>query len=96
MKVTIVQANKFKSSVGCIVLLFSLAGCANGVGQVGVMTKCRQAEVAVDTAQQEYDQAVLNLGKKPTDQQVKNAVPTKAKNLQETEENAYQMCNRLK
>jgi hypothetical protein len=96
MKVTIVQANKFKSSVGFVVLLCSLAGCANGVGQVGVMTKCRQAEVAVDAAQKEYQQAVLNLEKKPTDLEAKKAVPVKAQNLEDTEEKAFEMCNRVK
>lgn len=95
MKVTIVQTNKFKLSFA-VVLLFSLAGCGNAVGQVGVMTKCRQAEVSVDTAQKEYQQAILNLEKKPTDQQAKNAVSTKAKELGENEENAFKMCNRIK
>ena len=60
------------------------------------MTKCRQAEVAVDAAQKEYSEAVLNLEKKPTDQQAKNALITKAKNLGETEEKAFEMCNRVK
>ncbi|MGB5961594.1 MAG: hypothetical protein WBG73_13090 [Coleofasciculaceae cyanobacterium] len=96
MKVTIVQANKFKSSFAVVVLLFSVAGCGNGVGQVGVMTRCRQAEVAVDAAQKEYDQAILNLENKPTDQEAKNAVITKAKELGDSEENAFQMCNRIK
>ncbi|MEO8891006.1 MAG: hypothetical protein ABI417_05630 [Coleofasciculaceae cyanobacterium] len=95
MKVTIVQANKFKLSFA-VVLLFSLAGCVDGLGQVGVMTKCRQAEVAVDVAQKEYEQSILNLAKKPTDQQTKNAVTTKTKDLGETEENAFKMCNRIK
>lgn len=95
MKVTIIQANKFKSSLA-VVLLFSLVGCGTGIGQVGVMTKCRQAEVAVDAAQKEYDQAILNLEKNPKDQEAKNAVSTKAKNLGEIEENAYKVCNRIK
>ena len=96
MKVTVVQANKFKSSVGFVFLLCFLAGCTNGIGQVGVMTKCRQAEVAVDTAQKEYEEALLNFEKKPTDQQVKNLVPVKVEKLKTTQENAFEMCNRLK
>ncbi len=96
MKVNVVQANKFKSSFAVVFLLLSLVGCVNGASQVGVMTKCRQAEVAVDAAQQQYDQAVSNLGKKQTDEQVKNAVPTSAKSLREAEEKAFEMCNRIK
>lgn len=95
MNVTI-QAKKFKSSVAVVFLLFFLSSCADGVGQVGVMTKCRQAEVAVDAAQKQYDQAMSELGKNPTDERIKNAVPIKTQNLLETEEKAYQMCNRLK
>lgn len=96
MKVTVVQANKFKSSLGCVILFFALTGCANGVGQVGVMTKCRQAEVAVDAAQKEYSDAVLNLQKNPTDLQAKKAIPAKTQNLQDAEEKAFEMCNRVK
>jgi hypothetical protein len=95
MNVTI-QAKKLNSSVAVIFLLFLLGGCGNGAGQVGVMTKCRQAEVTVDAAQKEYDQAILELSKKPNDERLKKAVPDKAKSLLETEEKAYQICNRLK
>lgn len=89
-------AKNFTSSIAIVFLLFFLSSCADGVGQVGIMTKCRQAEIAVDAAQKQYEQAMLELGKNPTNEKIKKAVPAKAESLLETEEQAYQMCNRLK
>lgn len=97
MKVTAVaRAKKVPSSVGFVFLLFFLGGCANSAGQVGVMTKCRQAEVTVNAAQKQYDEATQNFAKNPKDERLRSILASKVQSLLETEENAYQMCNRVR
>ncbi len=96
MKFIVTSAKKVKSTYGIVFLMLFLGGCVTPVGQVGVITKCRQAEVAVDAAQKQYDEAIQNLANKPKDEKIKNTVPAKAQSLLETEEKAYQACNRIK
>jgi hypothetical protein len=94
--IVVASAKKVKSTFGIVFLMFFLGGCVTPSGQVGVITKCRQAEVAVDAAQKQYDEAIQNFAKKPKDEKIKNTVPLKAQSLLETEEKAYQACNRVK
>jgi hypothetical protein len=97
MKFTAVAQTKkpVLSIAGIFFLLFFLGGCVTSVSQVGQITKCRQAEQAVNTAQKQFDDSILDLAKKPTDQTLKNNVPAKVKSLLEAEEKAYQMCHRV-
>lgn len=97
MKFTAVAQTRkpIHSIAGISFLMFFLGGCVTPVSQAGQITKCRQAEQAVNTAQKQFDDSFLDLAKKPTDPTLKNSIPAKVQSLQDAEEKAFQMCHRV-
>jgi hypothetical protein len=87
--------NQIQSIVGISLLMFCLGGCVTPVSKAGQSVKCRQAEEAVNTAQKQFDDVILDLAKTPQGESTKTSVPAKVQSLQEAEEKAYEVCNRV-
>lgn len=94
MKVTVAQ-DQVKSIVGISCLMFFLGGCVTPVNQGAQSMKCRQAEEAVNSAQKQFDDVILDLAKTPQGKSIKKSVPDKVQSLQEAEEKAYEICSRV-
>lgn len=87
---------KTESIVGIFFLMFLLSGCVSYVSDAGQASKCNKAQEAVDRAQKEFDAAIVELANKPQDETTSKSVATKTPNLGGLEENAYDMCYRVK
>lgn len=87
--------NQVKSIVGISFLMFFLGGCVSPVSQGAQSIKCRQAEEAVNSAQKQFDDVIVDLAKTSQGQSTKTSVPAKVQSLQEAEEKAYEVCNRV-
>jgi hypothetical protein len=83
---------KVKSLVGILFLLFLLDGCAY---QRGRTQTCSEVEKAVTGAENQYNDAFLELGNGSKDQNIIRSAGEKIKNLQEAQEKAFEVCNQF-
>ncbi|MCA1995521.1 MAG: hypothetical protein LDL41_26255 [Coleofasciculus sp. S288] len=85
---------KVKSITGVLFLTFLGSGCVGQANQTGGIQTCKQADAAVEVAQQQYDNAIQKLA---TGEITPNTTPSVSiiQNLQEAEETAFEICNKF-
>jgi hypothetical protein len=87
---------KAESIVGIFFLMFLSSGCVSYVSDGGQISKCNQAQQAVDRAQKQFDAAIVELASKPKDEATSKSVASTTPNLGTLEEDAYDLCYRVK
>ncbi len=87
---------KAESILGIFFLMCLLSGCVSYVSQAGNSEQCNKVQDPVNKAEKEYNDAIQELNKNPKDENASKNVAAKTKNLGDLQENASQVCNRVK
>ena len=97
MEFTIVarSTKKVKLIVGILLLMILLNGCGVPIKQSSSLQVCRDAEKAVQNAQQQSDEAIQNLSQ-TKDKNVSQTTAASLQTLQEAEENAFEKCYKVR
>jgi outer membrane PBP1 activator LpoA protein len=96
MEFTIVarSTKKAKLIVGILLLTILLNGCRVPIRQGSSLQACRDAEKAVENAQQQSDEAIQDLSQSK-DKNTFKSTAAKLQTLQEAEENAFEKCYKV-
>ncbi|EGJ29626.1 MULTISPECIES: hypothetical protein [Moorena] len=88
---TIAQAKR----IIIFILTFCLSGCFPQLDQLFRNPSCRKAEEVVKTAQNKFNSIVFNLTLESPDQETIEKLYSQLQILEESEEKAYQICQKI-
>ena len=87
---------KAETIVGFFFLMCLLNGCVSADTQAGQTSQCNKAQEAVNQAEKEFNASLQEFANKPQDGNTSISVATKTPNLGTLQENAFNVCYRVK